>query len=286
MGVLTSDVAGILTLIVMLAIGSTIRLAELLAVFRQPRVLLVGLGGQLLLVPLVGLGLASGLDTSSCMALAVVAVVPGGAASTILTAAAGGNTALSAVLTLCSNIMVAVWVPLLLLLASDVCGVAAMAGEVDFVATALRLALVSAVPLLAGMLAAALLPGPMARVQPHLARLVTLLFVGIVVWILWDDRASLLGYVTGAGFLVPVQLLICGAAAWLVANLFRFAAATRTALVFEWAVQNVPLAILVALSLGSVSAMALPSAAYGLQQLALGLIVALILRRRSRGVEA
>ena len=54
--------------------------------------------------------------------------------------------------------------------------------------------------------------------EPHLARLVTLLFVGIVGWILWDDRASLLGYVSGAGFLVPVQLLLCGAAAWLVAN--------------------------------------------------------------------
>ncbi len=285
MGVLTSSYAGVLTMVVMLVIGSTLRLTDLVAVFKRPRALLVGLAGQQVLVPIVGLTLASGLGGSPCLALAIVALVPGGAASTILTAAAGGNTALSAVLTLCSNVMVAIWVPLLLAVATGICGTDALAGDMDFAGLALRLALVSALPLLAGMVAASLFPRLMGRMQPYLAHMASAIFVIFVAWILWDDRANLVSYVSGAGLLVPVQLLLCGTAAWLAARLFRFGTATRTALLFEWGVQNVPLAILVALSMGATS-MALPSAAYGLQQLAVGLVLALILRQRARAAIA
>jgi len=281
-GVLTSNYAGILTMVVMLVIGSTIRLADLVGILRHPRALLVGLAGQMVLVPVLGLGLALMLGGTSCLALAIVAVVPGGGTSTILTAAARGDTALSALLTLCSNLLVALWVPVLLFAAATVCGAAAVAEDLDYVALTLRLALVSALPLLLGMVAASLFPRVMGRIQPQLANLAMVVFLGFVAWILWDDRANLASYVSGAGLLVPILMVLCGAAAWFVASLLRFGTATRKALMFEWSVQNIPLAIMGALSLGAGQAMAVPAASYGLQQLMLGLIAVLVLRRVAR----
>ncbi len=275
-----------MTMVVMLAIGSTIRLADLAAVVRQPRALLVGLAGQQILVPAAGLVLASGLAGPSCLALAIVAVMPGGVASTIFTAAAGGNTALSAVLTLCSNVMVAVWVPLLLSVSIGICDTGALTGDLDFVVLAIRLALVSAVPLMVGMIVAAVFPRFTARFHPYLGKLATTFFVVFVAWILWDDRANLASYLTGAGVLVPLLLLFAVGTAWLASGLLRFPEATRTALVFEWGIQNVPLAILVALTLGSAQTLALPAASYGLLQIAGGLLIALVLGRRSRRLSA
>ena len=282
MGVLTSSYAGILTIIIMLMVGSTIRISDVVENLRKPRGLIVGLAGQMLLIPAIGFALAATLGGTSCMALAIVAVVPGGVTSTILTAAARGNTALSAMLTFLSNLLVVVWVPLLLGLVPRICGVDALAPGLDFAALAVRLALVSAVPLLTGMALVALFPRFMGRIQPYLVPFAAIVFLIIVFWILWDDRANLAGYVTGAGILVPALMLLCGAGAWLVAGLASLGAPTRIALVFEWSVQNIPMAILVAQTLGDVTTMALPSAAYGLQQMVLGLLVLILVRRIPR----
>lgn len=284
MGVLTSDYAGALTMLIMLAIGTTLRFGDLVAVLRRPRTFAVAFAGQQVLVPAVGLPLAIWLGGDMCLACALVAIVPGGLAATFYTALARGDTALSAVLTFASNAAVEVWLPFLLGLACHACGVHGHGPGLDYAALALRLAVVSALPILAGVALVALFPAAMTRLRPILVRLSTLLFAAIVAWILWDDRARLPGYLHEAGPFMTVLLLATVAVSVVVGRLFGLARPSRIAIGFEWSVHNVPLAILLATSASAAMEVSpVPSAAYGILQLVVGLAAALLLRRSGQG---
>jgi bile acid:Na+ symporter, BASS family len=106
----------------MLGMGATLRLADFADVIRFPKGVLIGLGTQLLLVPLVAFafgrvfGLAPGLATG----LVLVAAVPGGTFSNVLTWFARGHVPLSITLTAVTTVGALVTTPLVLrVLASE-----------------------------------------------------------------------------------------------------------------------------------------------------------------------
>jgi len=87
--------------LIMLFLGLTLCVEDFRRVLQRPRALVVGLAGQMLLVPLLGLLVAwsAGLDPVMAVGLMVLVACPGGVSSGLLTHLARGDVALSISLT-------------------------------------------------------------------------------------------------------------------------------------------------------------------------------------------
>lgn len=106
----------------MVGMGATLRMADFADVVRFPKGAIAGLALQLLLLPLLAfaLGRVSGLAPGLATGLILVAAVPGGTFSNVLTWFARGHVPLSITLTAVTTVGALVTTPLLLrLLASE-----------------------------------------------------------------------------------------------------------------------------------------------------------------------
>jgi len=103
-------------ILAMLGMGATLTMQEFIDVLKDPRGLSLGLALQLIFVPALALLFIYGFSLSPgwAVGLLLIAVVPGGAFSNLLTYIGKGNAALSVSLTTASNILCVFTIPLLL----------------------------------------------------------------------------------------------------------------------------------------------------------------------------
>src|SRR5690606_21971219 len=100
---------------IMFSVGLALRADDFHQVFQAPRALVIGLCGQLVVVPLAALAVVFlfELPPALGMGLMILAACPGGASSGFLTHVARGNAALSLTLTVISSLAALVTFPLL-----------------------------------------------------------------------------------------------------------------------------------------------------------------------------
>jgi BASS family bile acid:Na+ symporter len=103
----------ILLVIIMISMGMELGLDDFRRIVQMPRATLVGLAGQMLLLPLVGLVFAHwpGFSPSIAMGVVIVTACPGGAASNLFSYVARANLALSVTLTSLSSSLCFVTIP-------------------------------------------------------------------------------------------------------------------------------------------------------------------------------
>ncbi len=100
----------------MFGMGAALAIRDFLVVGKQPSGLALGLFAQLVLVPLLAVAFISlfGLEPGWAVGLCLIAVVPGGAFSNLLTFFGRANVALSIAITVVSTSLCIITVPLLL----------------------------------------------------------------------------------------------------------------------------------------------------------------------------
>ena len=101
--------------VIMLGMGLTLRFADFVEVAKQPRMILLGVAAQFLIMPLAALvsGMAFGLPKELALGLILVGCCPGGTASNVICYLARANVALSVLLTMCSTFLAVAMTPLL-----------------------------------------------------------------------------------------------------------------------------------------------------------------------------
>lgn len=228
----------------MFGMGATLAAKDFADVFRQPRGLALGLGLQLLYVPLVALGftLAFDLGPGWSVGLLLLACVPGGAASNLLTFLGKGNVPLSIAVTTTTTLGCVLSAPLLLSLFAS-----AYLPE-DFAFPALRIfrdiLLFLLVPLGVGMLVHANLPKHSKRLSDWAIRASIVVVLIIAASSLGSGRIQLGAY----GWTPP--LVVIGFQLFLaftvphVTRLVGQSDADATALVIEIVVRNTGIALL------------------------------------------
>lgn len=104
--------------VVMFGMGMTLKWEHFREVVREPRVILIGVLLQFLIMPLSAYVISSvlGLEIAFTAGMVLVGSSPGGTASNVITYLAGGNVALSITLTMTSTLIAVVMTPLLTLL--------------------------------------------------------------------------------------------------------------------------------------------------------------------------
>ena len=262
--------------LLMLGIGMCLEPRDFRNIRRHPRAALVAFCVQFLGLPAIAFLLVALVDVPPVIGIGMVllAASPSGSTSTLLTHLAGGDTALSVVLTACNRILALLTLPLYMGLAT-----AWLAGEAQTPVLPAGEAM--------GMLAAGvLLPvgiGMLVRHQwpvaaGHLrapvkgAALVLLLF--LVVQVVLQEWVALPAMFRSAGIAMGVLCVAGMALAVLLSDLLRLPAAQRIAVALETGVQSGGTAILVAIGILGSSAMAVPAIIYSLLMYPLAGLVA------------
>ena len=113
----------ILTLL-MFDLGLSLRLEDFGKVVRHPGAIVVAMVGQLVLLPLIALGLAwtFHLPPVFFIGLVLIACCPGGSSSNVFSKLAGGDVALSVTLTALSSIITLVTIPFIMQGATQLVG--------------------------------------------------------------------------------------------------------------------------------------------------------------------
>lgn len=188
----------------MLGMGATLRPRDFLAVVRDPRGLALGFLLQVALVPAIAVGFAQvfGMTAGWAVGLFLVAVVPGGAFSNLLTFLGRGNTALSISITLLSTSLCVITVPLILRLVAA----AHLPDNFSFPThrIVLEIGAYLIAPLCAGMVCLRLLPGFAEGLSKWSIRLSVALIILITVVSVGSGRIKVGEY----GWVPPARILL------------------------------------------------------------------------------
>lgn len=270
---------GVLTL----AISVELKPEHFAVALRQPRALAVGLAVQLATLPTLVLGLSLLVqDATLLAALCLVALAPSGPTSNYLAHLARGDVALAILLTMLATLLSAAVMPLALpwLLEATT---GTRLGVVRPPAILQNLFWMVLLPLGAGFYLTRSQPGLTRHLRPILGKVAAVLFVLLLAAAITSQRTVLVQAATA--FALPVAgvnacALALGALAGLLGGL---APPQRTSLALKAGVQNVSIAIGVAVGVLGRMDVAAVAALYGVTQLVVASVFALMCRARSRG---
>ncbi len=187
--------------LIMFGMGITLKVEDFRAVLLTPRKVVLGVGCQFLVMPLLGVSLAHGFDLPPGLAVGLILVscCPGGTASNVVTYLARGNLALSVLLTMGSTLVAIVLTPLLTGL------LAGAFVDIDRLSLFLNMVGVVLVPVLAGLLFGRFLPRLVRFITPWSPVLSVIIIVLIVGGIIAVKKDLIREH---AGLLLLVVLLL------------------------------------------------------------------------------
>jgi len=251
---------------IMFAVGVTLVPSDFTRLLREPRAVIAGLIGQLLLLPLFawGLAVAWALPPEMAVGLVILGACPGGASSALITHLARGTAALSVTLTAITSVVALASMPIVVQVALRV--FLGDASEIEF--SIMRLVrgvfVITTVPVGAGMLLRAWRPALVDRLQAALGRVATTLFVLIVIATFVNQREALLANLSSVGpaaASLNVAVMLAGVA---LGFAFRLDRRDAIAIASECGLQNAALGIFVATSVLGAASLAVPSVVYAL----------------------
>ncbi len=249
----------------------------------RPRGLLLGLAGQLLVLPVLAVLVVvlfdpTGMERDIALGFLLLGALPGGATSNVLAHVCRGDTALSIVLTAITSLTALLMTPLVVLGATAILygdGVQTTLPFLDVVGLVL---VIVTIPVTAGILVARRRPRFAAAADRsfRIAGVAVLAFV--VAWAIYENRV---GFWDKAAQTVPAALalnLAAMAAGWM---LGRFTdGAQRRSIVIEAGFQNGTFGILLATSQLDSATAALSPAFYSLVMFASGGLLAMLWARK------
>ena len=272
----------ILTLL-MFDLGLSLKFEDFGRVFQHPWPIAVALLGQLVLLPLIALGLAWAfrLPPAFFIGLVLIACCPGGSSSNVFSKLAGGDVALSVTLTALSSVITLFTIPLIMSWTTTLVGESV--GIVLPVGNLIKQNLVlMLLPVLLGIGLHYAWPVAAEKTDKVLGKLAfPLLLVLITVFYIQHHR-TILDNLGILGLAVTVLILVAIGCSSLLSRLVRTDARQRRTVVIEVGMQNAAQAIAIASSplVFANEQMAIPAILYSLMMNVVLLIYVGVVRKR------
>ncbi len=248
---------------IMFALGLKLSVSDFRRVLTYPVAVGLGLVAQTLLLPLTAFGLAVSFELApqTAVGLMILAACPGGVTAAMITELSRGDTCLSITLTACTSLLSFITVPIIV--GFSLQHFLGHAATIDFpVGQAIGgLFLITIVPVAAGLFlneAGWLKPLP-AKI---IGRIATAVFLVIVFLTFFTEWPSITAHISTIGPVILLLNVLTMATGALLGVAGRLPGPGRIALAVECGIQNSALGITVAVSLVSVSQLAVPSVIY------------------------
>jgi len=261
---------------IMFALGLGLTVADFKRVATEPVAFALGAINQMLILPLLAVGLATifGLEAAMAVGFMVLAFSPGGVTSNVLTKFAKGDMALSISLTAVISVLSIVTVPLFVSLAMGHF-MSESAPDFSIIGLGVQVFLLVTLPVAIGMTVRAKAESFALGFEPNANKTAGVLFVIIVIGALaknWDVFITNLPVLAPAVVALNIVMLAVG---FFSGKLFGLGSARATSISIETGIQNATVGITVGtliLNTGdALGPFSLPSAVYGITMYAVSI---------------
>ena len=277
---IVTTIAPICLVLIMLGLGLGLSLKDFTRVLRTPKDFFIGFFSQLLILPIVALGIALILDLSAPIAvgLMIIAAAPGGVTSNVLTKFADGDVALSISLTAIVSLISIISVPFVVINSAEFLGVV-VSKDISMTGIALKMALVVTVPVIIGMIIRGFAENFISSKINIINKLTGWLFIIVFAAIWIEEKDNILNYLAQAGLAVLILNVTMMLIAYFIAKKFVSGIAQQKCIALECGLQNGTLAVFVATLMFDDIAYVIPTAAYALTMYITGFIFIYILKK-------
>ncbi|MDB3971519.1 bile acid:sodium symporter family protein [Candidatus Pelagibacter sp.] len=266
--------------LIMLGLGLGLSIKDFTRILKYPKNFLVGFFLQLIILPIVALGVALILNLPAPIAvgLMIIAAAPGGVTSNVLTKFANGDVALSISLTAIVSLISIISVPFIIITSADILGVV-ISTTISMTGIALKMALVVTVPVIIGMVFRGFAENFILSKFNIINKITGWLFVVVFAAIWIEEKDNILTYLIEAGLAVLILNVVMMTLAYVVAKKFVSGIPQQKCITLECGLQNGTLAVFVATLIFDDMAYMMPTAAYALTMYITGFIFIYISRK-------
>ncbi len=272
---------------IMFGVALDLKLHNFKLLFQQPRATFVGLTSQLILLPLLTIGLIFIIKppTSIALGMLLVSVCPGGNVSNFAVHVAGGNVALSIVLTSISTLLATFSTPLLFLFLTPIIpgGQAFQqtlyVSPLDMIWTVVQLILL---PLIIGMIVNHYLPTFTERIRKPVRVLSLIIFVGFVVAAVLGNLKNIQQYLHLVFWIVLIHNALALLTGYGFAQMNKLSRADARAISLETGIQNSGLGLILIFNFfNGLGGMAMIAAWWGIWHLISAAALAMLWSKRA-----
>jgi BASS family bile acid:Na+ symporter len=277
---IVTKIAPICLALIMLGLGLGLSVKDFTRILRYPKNFLVGFILQLIILPIVALGVALILNLPAPIAvgLMIIASAPGGVTSNVLTKFANGDVALSISLTAVVSLISIISVPFIIVTSADLLGVV-ISTSISMTGIALKMSLVVTVPVIIGMVIRGFAENFILSKFNIINKITGWLFVVVFAAIWIEEKDNILTYLVEAGLAVLILNVVMMTLAYLIAKKFVSGIPQQKCITLECGLQNGTLAVFVATLIFDDIAYMMPTAAYALTMYITGFIFIYISRK-------
>ena len=280
---IVTKIAPLALALIMLGLGLGLTTQDFTRVLKTPKDFLVGFVSQLIILPIVAFILLKILGTSPEIALGVmiIAAAPGGITSNVLTKFAKGDVALSVSLTAVISIISIITVPLIVFTSADLLGISFADQNINMTGTALKMALVVAVPVILGMIIRKFATNFIITKSVMIQRLSIFLFILVFIGIYIEEWDNIVSFIARAGTIALALNIVMMLIGYYIAKFFATGIAQRRCISLECGLQNGTLAVFVSSQIFDERVYMVPAAAYALSMMATSIIFVLIVKKNT-----
>ena len=277
---IVTKIAPICLALIMLGLGLGLSVKDFTRILRTPKDFFVGFFSQLVILPIIALGVALTLNlpTPIAIGLMIIAAAPGGVTSNVLTKFANGDVALSISLTAVTSLLSIISVPFIVINSANFFGVSITA-DISMTGIAMKMALVVTVPVIIGMIIRGLAENFISSKINIINKITGWLFIIVFAAIWIEEKDNIFNYLAQAGLAVLILNVVMMILGFFIAKKFVSGVAQQKCIALECGLQNGTLAVFVATLIFDDIAYVVPTAAYALIMYITGFIFIYILRK-------
>ena len=283
---IVTKIAPIALALIMLGLGLGLTTQDFARVLKTPKDFLTGFISQLIILPIVAfvllkiLGMFLEISPEIALGVMIIAAAPGGITSNVLTKFANGDVALSVSLTAVISIISIITVPLIVFTSADLMGVSFANENINITGTALKMALVVAVPVILGMIIRKFADNFIGSKTSIIDKITGILFLIVFIAIWVEEKDNIFNYLAQAGLIVLTLNIVMMILAYYLAKTFASGIEQIKCISLECGLQNGTLAVFVATEISSEIVYMIPTAAYALIMYITGFIFIYFLRNK------
>jgi len=234
--------------LIMLGVGMSVTIKNFIEVFKDPKILLIGLMSQMVILPLVGILFAifAPVDLIFKLGLVLITCVPSAVTSNYITKLVDGNIALSVSLTAITACLSFITIPFILVIITPiVLDGANDFQDLDLLKCLWGLLLITTIPILIGMAINIKFSIFVEKINKFYSIFSLLLFISIIFTAWISEWNVIIGLYKSIGFLVTALAAVVLFTSYTLVNLLNINEANKKTIVIETFIQNAAMAIIV-----------------------------------------
>ena len=272
---LSAIILAVSLIIIMLGMGLALVVDDFKRIFQYPKAIITGLINQIVLLPLVGFGLAHFFNVRPEIAVGIIilAACPGGPTSNLITHLAKGDTALSVSLTAVSSIVTIITIPFIVNLGLIVFQGNGQVVQLNVPATIAQIFIVVLIPVGIGMLIRSKKVKFADKMLKPVRTASAIVLLMVIVGIMVKEKENIIPYFQQAGWIALSLNVITMLLGFLTARIIKVKGKQALSIAIESGIQNGTMAITIATVLLNSSKLAIAPAIYSLIMFGTGFVV-------------